>query len=91
MKKLIMLLILSIMLTACSSKSYLPSVVTDFSFIGPDVPSELLETEKAPDANTLKNVKISQGEKELKAYGTALVQSHYTCNQKLIALEELLK
>lgn len=89
MKRLIILVILSIMLTACSNKS--PSVVTDFILIKPDVPYEFLEAEKAPNPIVLKNVRVCEGEKELREYGIALLQTNYSNTQKIQALQELLK
>jgi len=93
MKRLIILMISLTMLTGCVSSfdEVTPSVVTEFFTVKPDVPAELLEAQKAPNANTLKNVKICEGEKELRAYGTELLQANYTNTQKIRALEELLK
>jgi len=90
MKKLIALMILSILLSGCSSK-YLPSVVTEYTTLKPEVPSELLTVERAPNPSMLDGVEICKGENQLRAYGTALLQAHYTDGQKIKALRELLK
>jgi len=78
------------MLSGCSGKN-LPSVVTEYITLKPDVPSELLDAEKAPDASMLQDVEICKGTEQLKLYGTALLQTNYTNTQKLNALKELLK
>ena len=90
MKRLIMFAILLTMLTGCSSK-YMPSVVTEYVTLKDDVPDELLTPQKAPDASMLGGVEVCKGTEQLKAYGTALLQTNYTNIQKIKALRELLR
>ena len=90
MKKSIMFMILLITLNGCSSK-YMPAVVTEYVTLKDDVPDELLTAERAPDASMLDGVEVCKGTEQLKAYGTALLQTNYTNTQKIKALRELLR
>ena len=94
--KLVVLTIISTLLIGCSCKTKEakvnpPTVVTEYAFIEPDIPAELLEVVPAPDPAPLKDVKVCKGEKALREYGLKLLNANFTNSQKIKALEKLLK
>jgi len=86
--KLKILMILSILLIGCSSKSPTPSV--EYITLNTDVPAELLRCEELPSHKYLKNIRIVSGKKEAIIYAKSLILVNYKNCKKIEAIKEIL-
>lgn len=91
MRKLILLMILLLMLQACSQNNLAPIIVTKVRTVKTKIPSNLLQTTNAPKPDRLKKVKVLKGSKELSTYLKDLYDAWWENTIRIQAIKKLVK